>query len=242
MLGRSPAFAAAIALALTIPAASATRALASDSLPDFSGAWKLDPSKSDMPQRPQGAGGGGGGMRGGGMSGGGGRHGGGGGGGWGGRGGGGGGGGGYGRHGGGGGGGGGDADASTPPSDATAGGDAAAGGHGGPRPGWLPAFLRIAQTSTEVEFADSAGAEVREIALVAAPYDSNAAKPKVPRDPGEWDKSKLDVEKTGPGDLKIKEEFALEDGGQTLVIKTHMDGGRGGSRDVKRTYRKVSAS
>ena len=244
MSGRFTSIPVAIALALSLTAAIAARAGAPDTPPDLSGAWKLDPSKSDQPQRPEGGGPGGGGMRGGMGGGGGGRHGGGGGGGgggWGGGGrGGGGGGGGFGRHGGGGG-----AGEGAPPPDAAAGGDPAGapgGGHGGPRPGWLPGFLRIAQTSKEIEFADSAGAEVREIALVAAPFDSNAAAPKVPRDPGEWNKSKLEVEKTGPGDLKIKEEFALEDGGQTLVIKTHMDGGRGGSRDLKRTYRRVSAS
>ncbi len=236
MLGRFTAVAAAIALALNFSAARAAHAGASDTPPDFTGAWKLDPSKSDMPARPD-NGGRGGGARGG-MSGGG-RHGG-GGGGWGGgmgRGGGG-GGGGYGRHGGG------DGDASgTPPDGASA--DAAGGGPAGARGGhmgFLPAFIRVAQTSSEIEFADSAGTEVREIALVAAPFDSNATQPKVPRDPGEWNKSKLDVEKMGPGDLKIREEFSLEDAGQTLVVKTHLDGGRDGSRDMKRVYRKASAS
>jgi len=235
MLGRFTAVAAAIALALNFSAAGAAHADASGTPPDFSGAWKLDPSKIDMPARPDNGGRGGGG-RGGMMGGGGGgRHG--GGGGWGGGMGRGGGGGGYGRHGGGE-----EGDApGTPPEGATAGVAAGAasgrGGHLG-----MPSYLRVAQTSAELEFSDSAGTEVREIALVAAPFDSNMTQPKVPRDPGEWEKNKLEVEKLGPGDLKIKEEFSLEDAGQTLVVKTHVDGGRNGSREIKRVYRKVSAS
>jgi hypothetical protein len=108
--------------------------------------------------------------------------------------------------------------------------------------GWLPGYLRVAQTHEEVEFADSAGSEVREIALVAGPYDSTKIAGKIERDPGEWDKTKLKVERLGPGEMKIKEELTLEDGGQSLVIKTHMEGGKSGeSRDMKRVYKRVSA-
>jgi hypothetical protein len=233
MLGRTPAIAAAIALVVSLSAAQATRADSSkDAQTDFTGTWRLDPSKSDMPKRPEG--GGGGGFRGGGGGSGGGRHGGGGGGGgWGGRG----GGGGYGRHGGGGDG---DEAGATPGAEGASGGGSA--GARGPHMGWLPGFLRIAQTHEEIEFADSAGSEVREIALVAGPYDSTKIAGKIPRDPGEWDKNKLQVEHLGPGEMKVREEFTLEDGGQTLVIKTHMEGGRSGeSRDMKRVYRKLSA-
>jgi hypothetical protein len=230
MSHRTPALVAAIALALSFPAAHAARADTSkDAAPDFSGTWRLDPSKSDLP------GGGHGGQRGGGMyggGGGGGRH-----GGWGGGGGGGygGGGGGWGRHRGSGGEG---AEGGASPEA-----NAGAPGGGGDRVhmGWLPGFLRVSQTNAEVEFADSAGAEVREIALVAGPYDSTKIAGKIPRDPGEWDKDKLKVERLGPNEMKIREEFALEDGGQTLVIKTHAEGKDGNGRDMKRVYHRVGA-
>jgi len=83
---------------------------------------------------------------------------------------------------------------------------------------------------------------VREIALVAGPYDSTKIDGKIPRDPGEWEKDKLTVEHLGPNEMKVKEELSLEDKGQTLVIKTHMEGGRSGeSREFKRVYRRISA-
>ncbi len=226
---RNTSLLVAIALALTLPAASTVHADdKSDAHADFTGAWKLDPAKSDKPPaRPDGGGGGrrggwgggGGGMGGGGFGGRGGGH----------------------RGGGGwGGGGGGDEAGGGPPPGGGPGGHPQ--GVRGPRPGMLPQFLRVAQTSQEIEFADSAGTEVREIALVAGPYDSTKIAGKIPRDPGEWDKAKLNVEHLGPGEMKIREELSLEDGGQTLVIKTHMEGGRDGqSRDIKRVYRKVSA-
>jgi len=217
MTGRSASASilVAIALALTFKAATVARADASkDTPPDFTGAWRLDQGKSDLPKRPEGGGGGRGGWGGGG-GGGGGHHGGGGfggGGGGGGR-------GGYGRHGGGGGG---DASSTPPPEGASA--EGGPQGEHGPRMGFLPRYLRVAQTHEEIEFADSAGTEVREIALVAGPYDSTKIAGKIPRDPGEWDKGKLNVEHLGPNDLKVRDELSLEDGGQTLVIKTHMEG------------------
>ena len=158
--------------------------------PNFTGEWLLDPSQSDLPQRPAGGGserggGGGGGWRGHGGGGGGG-------GGWRGRG---------GRHGGGGG-----------------GGSVEGEANGGVvRPTRLPDLLRVTQTPVTVSFEDSTGTVIQEIAAVPAEADTLPHTPGADHLSGQWKGDKLVIKRTGPRDSKITETISLQDKGKTLL-------------------------
>ena len=60
---------------------------------------------------------------------------------------------------------------------------------------------------------------------------------------GEWKDGVLEVERTGWGDSKITETFALEDSSRSLVIHTKMEPKSSTApREFKRVYRKVTES
>ena len=212
----------------TPPAAQA--GAASNTSPDLTGDWQLDPAHSDMPPSGGGGehgehGGGGGGGGGGGHHGGGGGYGGGGyGGGGGGYGGGGGGRGGH--HGGGGGGGTGSANA-----------EGSGGGRGGRGPR-LPALIHITQTPTLVSFEDSSGVVLQEIATVAAAADTMTRAPGALHVAGTWDSGKLTVTHEGPNG-KVKETWQLEKSGDAIDQVVAFQSEQSGSRTMKRVYRRV---
>jgi hypothetical protein len=211
--------AAALLLPMTIRATNARASNKAATL-DLTGAWQLDPSKSDRPQRGMGGGGMRGGGMGGGMRGGGGM------------------GGGMGR-----GMGGGRHTRGGPPGEGvgegTAQGDRPAGDRG-MRLG-LPRFLRIATTDTGLALEDSSGAVMREIALVPLPANETSVEHRAPRTPGAWKGDKLEVEREDSRGGKITETFSLEDKGATLVVKTKMTRSQGGDFEIKRVYHKVGA-
>jgi hypothetical protein len=131
-------------------------------------------------------------------------------------------------------------------------GEGGPGGPGGRPPSGgrmrLPDLVRIQMTDAGVRFADSTGAIVQEIAVgsssagstPAARPDAAAAPPlPPPPQPGTWKAGQLIVESTG-GRGTVTRVFALEDDGQTLVIRTTMDtGGDAPPRQIRRVYRKV---
>ncbi len=194
--------------------------------PDLTGAWRLDPKHSDMPQRPGGGGfgrGGGGGRMG--RSGG---H-----GGWGG----GAGGGGWGGHGGGrrGGGEGGPGESGAGEN----GGDQAGGAVG--RPVRLPDLMHVTQTAAVVSFADTSGVVVREVAEVPAEADTLPHAPGAEHLSGQWKGSKLVIQRSGPRDSKVVETISLQDKGKSLQIDTKIEPGGGRpSREFKRVYNRVT--
>ena len=186
--------------------------------PDLTGQWRLDPSRSDTMQRPEG----GGGRRGGGRGGGGGGWGGGlGGGGW--RGG--------GRGGSGGGGGGGDEGGSS--------GDQAEAAR---RPARLPDLMHVTQTESVVSFEDSSGAVIQEITTVDAKDDTLTHAPNAQVLHGKWKGSHLEIERQGGRGGKATETISLEDKGEALVIDVKLSGGSGPAREFKRVYHKVTSS
>jgi hypothetical protein len=105
----------------------------------------------------------------------------------------------------------------------------------------LPDLIRIEQTSTMVTIADSSGTPLEEIVLGPAPTEQNPlATPDVRTASGEWRKDGLEVVRQGPRG-KMTQVFALEDKGKVLTIKMKRESeGRGSSREIKRTYRRVS--
>ena len=197
--------------------------------PDLSGQWRLDPSRSDTPGRPSGGGGsrgprmggrGGGGFPGGGGGipggrGGGGR-------------------GGWGRRGGGGGEGGGEGG----PGEAggPGGGDAQRGGGQRMR---LPDFMRIEQSEAFVTLEDSSGTALQEITTRGGSADTTSLPPDVPRLLGQWKKDQLEVKHEDARGGTITETYSIEDKGQSLVLKTKVEGRR--TLEFKRVYQRVNA-
>ena len=85
----------------------------------------------------------------------------------------------------------------------------------------LPDLIRIEQTNAMLTIADSTGTPLQTLS-------------------GEWRKDGLEVVRQGPRG-KVTQVFALEDKGRVLVIKTKRESeGRGPSREMKRTYRRVN--
>ena len=111
---------------------------------------------------------------------------------------------------------------------------------GGRRP-MLPDLIRIEQTSTMVTIADSSGTPLEEIVIGSAPTEQNPlAAPDVRTASGEWRKDGLEAVRQGPRG-KMTQVFALEDKGKVLTIKMKRESeGRGSSREIMRTYRRVS--
>ena len=105
----------------------------------------------------------------------------------------------------------------------------------------LPDLIRIEQTSTMVTIADSSGTPLEEIVIGSAPTEQNPlAAPDVRTASGEWRKDGLEAVRQGPRG-KMTQVFALGDKGKVLTIKMKRESeGRGSSREIKRTYRRVS--
>jgi len=101
----------------------------------------------------------------------------------------------------------------------------------------LPDHIRIEQTNAMLTIADSSGTPLQEIVIGSA---ANGTTPDVPTLSGEWRKDGLEVVRQGPRG-KMTQVFALEDKGRVLVIKMKRESeGRGPSREMKRTYRRVN--
>jgi len=238
---------AVVAGILAAGAVAPARAADTNQPPDLTGQWRLDPKRSDAPQRPgadaeQPGGGearGRGGMRGGG-------------GGWGGRGGG--GGGGWGGPGGGGGGGWGGAGGGgdmrgpggmRPGAGGPPGGQAEGGARGGDkgrvRPVRLPDRMHVTQTESVVSFEDSTGTVLEEITTLGGAKDTLSHAPKAVVVSGEWKDGVLQVQRPGPGGGKVTENISLEEKGEMLVIRTKIEpAGDQPAREFKRAYRRAT--
>jgi len=97
----------------------------------------------------------------------------------------------------------------------------------------LPDLIRIEQTSAMLTIADSSGTPLQEIVIGSPANGTNPVS-------GEWRKDGLEVVRQGPRG-KMTQVFALEDKGRVLVIKIKRESeGRGPSREIKRTYRRVN--
>ena len=111
----------------------------------------------------------------------------------------------------------------------------------------MPSLIEIHQDTGAVTLADSTGEPFAEIRFdgTASPSDtpggSTAERPRVAA--GHWNGSVLQVEREGRNGIKSVQSFALQDGGQTLVVRNQMpsDGERP-ARDIKRVYRRVTGS
>ena len=183
---------------------------ASNQMQDLTGYWRFDPSRSDMPKRPEGGGDSRGSRSGGG--------------GW---------GGGRGGHAGRGGMGG------EGRMGRGRGGDAGEGA-GGRRHARLPDLMHVTQATTVVSFEDSTGAVIREIVTVSAKADTFAHAPNAEQLTGIWKGDQLEVERAGRGGSKITETVSLEDKGRLLVIHTKMKpDGDAPSMEFKRVYQRV---
>jgi hypothetical protein len=195
----------------------AARADEAAKAPDLSGTWRMDRTRSDVPQRPgegrgsrgpRMGGGGWGGGRGGGRGGmeGGGR-------------------GGSGRGGWRGG------------SDRDGADQARARG---PR---LPEILHVTETATLVSLEDTTGAVVEEIATVAAEADTFARAPGAEHLSGRWDGDKLVFELPAREGPAVTESITLEDKGKSLVIHTELAATEERpARSFNRVYRRVTDS
>lgn len=189
----------------------ATHVIATVTPPDFTGEWRLDPSRSDLPQWRGGRGGGGFGG-GGGMGGG--------------------------RRGGGGGTGRGGVrgEFGGRPRGSGDAGDAG----DGQRPVRLPALFHVTQTAKIVSFEDSTGAVVQEIATVPAAADTFDRAPGALHLLGAWNGATLELTREGRNGAKRVETWSLADNGATLVSEIKLQGDERTDRSIKRVYRRVS--
>ncbi len=216
---------ATIASMMTAGASIPARAAENNRPPDLTGQWRLDPKRSDNPQRggaglrgprgggwgrgPGGGGMGGGPMGGGPMGGG--------------------------PMGGGPGGG--------PPEGAPGGegeGGAAPEGALANRPVRLPELIHVTETPELVSLEDSTGAVLQEI-VTAAGQDTMAHAPGAQVMNGEWKGDKLVVRREGPRGGTLTTTVSLEGkAGDLLVIRTKIEGrGDMPAREFKRVYQRV---
>jgi hypothetical protein len=206
--------AAAGLLVLVIAAGTGPLATAHAKRPDLTGAWRLDPNRSQLPPRHDvsgsrhghlmghmghGGGWGGGGMRPGGS--------------------------------------GGDGGESAEVGDRRS-GRGARGVAGRPMP--LPDLMRVAQSDSLIEIADSTGMAIADIATGAALTDGDSSPFRIQRQPGEWKGSRLEVNRDLNGAVKITDTWELKDKGGTLEIATRVVPEDGPTLDFKRVYRRVA--
>jgi hypothetical protein len=113
-------------------------------------------------------------------------------------------------------------------------------GRGGMRRFRFPELIRIEQAEGRVRIADSSGAMLQEVAIGDAPAPND----EVQRVIGRWNDQRLEIQRPGRPGMSFRESWELEDGGQSLVIRTRIgrDDGSAPAREMKRVYRRVSES
>jgi hypothetical protein len=119
------------------------------------------------------------------------------------------------------------------------------GGPGGPggaaRPVRLPDRMHVTMTATLVSFEDSNGTVLQEITTLGAAKDTLAHAPRALVLSGQWNGEKLVVQRAGPRGGKVMETVTLEDEGDLLVIRTKIESsGDVPAREFKRAYRRVT--
>jgi hypothetical protein len=110
--------------------------------------------------------------------------------------------------------------------------------HNGAGPRRLPPLMRVTQTGSQLRIEDSDGTLVQEIGTNGDSRGTDAA-----LSAGQWKSGRLEVRREGRNGMTMVQTFSLEDQGRSLVVRTTSP--RSGSmpaRDMKRVYRRVSAS
>jgi hypothetical protein len=108
------------------------------------------------------------------------------------------------------------------------------------RPVRLPDLMHVTQTANLVSFEDSSGAVLQEITTLGGAKDTLFHAPRAQVLTGEWKSDKLQVQRPGPGKMKMTEIITLEDKGDLLVIRTKIESsGDLPAREFKRAYRRV---
>jgi hypothetical protein len=119
------------------------------------------------------------------------------------------------------------------------------GGHGprgvAGRPMPLPDRMRVAQSDSLIEIADSTGMAIADLATGAAPPEVDSSPFRTERLPGEWKGSRLTVSRDLHGAVRITDTWELKDKGRTLEIGTRVVPEDGPTLDFKRVYRKVAS-
>jgi hypothetical protein len=113
----------------------------------------------------------------------------------------------------------------------------------GARPVRLPDLMHITQTETVVSFEDSTGTVLQEITTMGTAKDTLLHSPGAAVIAGAWSDTALVVERQGPRGGKVTQSYALQDRGATLVIETRMESPDGAmpAREFKRVYRKAES-
>jgi hypothetical protein len=103
----------------------------------------------------------------------------------------------------------------------------------------LPDVLRIEQSEAFVTLEDSSGTAIQEITTRGGSADTTSLPPDVQRLLGQWKKDQLEVKHEDARGGTITETYSLEDKGQSLVLKTKIEGRR--TFEFKRVYERVNA-
>jgi hypothetical protein len=106
-----------------------------------------------------------------------------------------------------------------------------------------PDRMHVTQTATLVSVEDSSGAVLEEIRTVSAAADTFMHAPGARRLDGRWNDGQLEAYAEGPRGNGIRQIYALQDGGATLVVRIQIEPkGSGPAREIKRVYRRAASS
>jgi hypothetical protein len=112
-------------------------------------------------------------------------------------------------------------------------------GASGRRPVPLPDLMHVTHTETMVSFEDSAGTVIQEI-TTAPEADTLLHVPGALLLHGTWKDQALEVQRSGARGT-VRQAYAIEDGGRSLVVRTTVSPADGESRTFKRVYRRVDS-
>ena len=99
--------------------------------------------------------------------------------------------------------------------------------------------MHVTHTETMVSFEDSAGTVVQEI-TTTPDADTLLHAPGAMLLHGAWKEQTLEVERKGRQG-SVRQSYAIEDGGRSLVVRTTMSPATGETRTFKRVYRRVDS-
>ena len=108
------------------------------------------------------------------------------------------------------------------------------------RPARMPDVMHVTQTASLVSFEDSTGVVFEEVATAGAAADTFLRAPGALHVAGRWMEGRLIIDRPSQGKMAVSDTLSLEDAGRSLVVRTHVAGGDFAARDWKRVYRSAA--